>query len=71
MQSIHFTQHALSRFSHVQLFATLRAEAYEAPLSMELSEQEYWSELPCPPSGNLPDPGVKLGLLHCRWILYH
>ena len=45
--------------------------AYQAPLSMEFSRQEYWSELPCPPPGNPPDPGVKPGLLHCRWILYH
>ena len=33
--------------------------ACQAPLSMELSRQEYWSGLPCPPPGDLPDPGVK------------
>ena len=36
------------------------------------SRQEYWSELPCPPPGDLLDPGIKprlLHLLHCRWIL--
>ena len=29
------------------------------PLSMEFSRQEYWKELPFPPPGNLPDPGIK------------
>ena len=31
----------------------------QAPLSMELSRQEYWSGLPCPSPGNLPNPGVE------------
>ena len=34
--------------------------AHQAPRSMGFSRQEYWSGLPCPPSGNLPDPGIKL-----------
>ena len=29
-----------------------------------LSGKEYWSGLPCPPPGDLPDPGIKLHLLH-------
>ena len=33
--------------------------AYQAPLSMGFSRQEYWSGLPCPPPGDLPDPGVE------------
>ena len=33
--------------------------AYEAPLSMGFSRQEYWSGLPGPPPGDLPDPGIK------------
>ena len=33
--------------------------ACHAPLFMEFSRQEYWSEWPLPPSGNLPNPGVK------------
>ena len=33
--------------------------ACQAPLSVRFSRQEYWSGLPCPPSGNLPDPGIK------------
>ena len=34
-------------------------EACQAPLSMGFSRQEYWSELPCPPPGDLPRPGIK------------
>ena len=45
-----------SHFSHVQLFATLWTAAYQAPLSMEFSRQEYWSGLPFPPPENLPNP---------------
>ena len=37
------------------------------PCPWGFSRQEYWSGLPCPPPGNLPNPG----LLHCRQILYH
>ena len=33
--------------------------AHQAPLSMEFSRQEYWSGLPCPSPGDLPDPGIK------------
>ena len=33
--------------------------ACQAPLSMEFSQQEYWSGLPRPPPGDLPDPGIK------------
>ena len=46
----------------------------QALLSMELSREEYWSRLPFPPPGNLPDPGIKLGSSVSsigRWILYH
>ena len=48
-----------SPFSHVRLFETLWIRARQAPLSMGFSRQEYWSELPCPPSGDLPDPGSE------------
>ena len=33
--------------------------ARQAPLSMGFSRQENWSGLPCPPPGDLPDPGIK------------
>ena len=60
----------LSCFSCVWLFETPWTVAHQAPLFMEFSRQEYWSGLPCPSPGDLPDPGIKLGLLHCRQILY-
>ena len=34
--------------------------AQQAPLFMGFSRQEYWNELPFPPPGNLPNPGIKL-----------
>ena len=49
----------LSRFSHVRLFATQQAIACQAPLSMGFSRQEYWSGLPFPSPGDLPDPGIE------------
>ena len=49
----------LSRFSHIQLFVTLWTAACQAPLSMGFSRQEYWSELPCPSPGDLPDPRME------------
>ena len=45
--------------SCVLLFATLWIVAYQAPLSMKFSRQEYWDGLPFPPPGDLPDPGIK------------
>ena len=50
---------ALSHFSHVWLFVTPRAVADQALLSMGFSRQEYWSGLPFPPLGYLPDPGIE------------
>ena len=47
--------------SCVQLFATLWTVAYQASMSMGFSRQEYWSGLPFPSPGNLPDPGIKPG----------
>ena len=38
---------------------TLRTVAHQAPLSMGFPRQEYWSGLPCPPPGDLPDPGIE------------
>ena len=49
----------LSSFSRVQLFATLWTVALQAPLSVGLSRQKYWSGLPFPPPGDLPDPGIE------------
>ena len=44
---------------HVQLFSTPWTVAHQAPLSMEFSMQEYWSGLPFPSPGGLPDPGIE------------
>ena len=49
----------LSRFSHVQLFATLWTVARQVSLSMGFSRQEYWSGLPFPSPGALPNPGIE------------
>ena len=46
-------------FSHVRLFRTPWAVAYQAPLSMGFSRQKYWSGLLFPSSGDLPNPGIK------------
>ena len=47
--------------SHVRLFATPWTVAYQVPLSMGFSRQEYWSGLPFPSPGDLPDPGIDPG----------
>ena len=45
---------------HVPLFANPWTVACQAPLSMGFSRQEYWSRLPFPTPGDLPDPGIEL-----------
>ena len=50
-----------SRFSYVQLFATPWTVARQAPLSIGLPRQEYWSGLPFPSPGNPPNPGIEPG----------
>ena len=50
---------ACCHFDHVQLFETLQTIACWAPLSMGFYRQEYWSGLPHPPLGDVPDPGIK------------
>ena len=49
----------LSCFSRVRLFATPWTVAHQASLSVGFSRQEYWSGLPFPSPGDLPDPGIK------------
>ena len=58
-----FWQH-MSVLSCVRLFATLwtaahQAVAHQAPLSMGFRRQEYWSGLPFPPPGDLPNPETE------------
>ena len=43
----------------LQLSRTEWTIARQAPLSMGFSRQEYWSGLPCPPAGDLPNLGIK------------
>ena len=45
--------------SHVLLFVTPWTVAYQASLSMGFSRQEYWSGLPFPSQGDLPNPGIE------------
>ena len=49
----------LSHFSRVRLLETPWTVARQAPLSVGFSRQESWSGLPCPPPGDLPDPGIE------------
>ena len=59
----YLSAHVLGHFSHVQLFVIPWTTACQAPLSMGFSRQEYWIGLPCPPPGDLPDPGIELASL--------
>ena len=62
-----------SMLSRVKLFAAPWTVACQAPLSIEFSQQEYWSGLPFPSPGDFPDVGWNpclFRLLHCRRILY-
>ena len=47
--------------SRVQLFATLWTIACQVPLCLGFFREEYWSGLPFPSPGDLPDPGIKPG----------
>ena len=63
--SVVMAQHLCYEGMHaksLQSCPTLRAPwtiPCQAPLSMGFSKQEYWSELPCPPSGDLPNPEIE------------
>ena len=62
---VFFNNHSFVNFvkvkplNHVQLFATPWTVACQAPPSMEFSRQEYWSGLPFPSPGDLPNPGIE------------
>ena len=45
--------------SRIQLFASPRTVACQSPLSIGFLRQEYWSGLPFPSPGNIPDPGIE------------
>ena len=68
MSSFSFGRHWLISLSSVhaqlQTLVTLWTVARQAPLFMKFSRQEYWNELSFPTPGDLPHPGMNLGLLH-------
>ena len=57
------------KWSRIWLFATPWTVAFQASPSMGFSRQEYWSGLPFPSPGDLPDPGIEPSLPHCRQTL--
>ena len=57
MQAYYFV--CAQTLSHIWLFVTPWTVAHQAPLSMEFSRQEYWSELPFPSTRDLPNPGIE------------
>ena len=59
LKPVSLSARMLRHFSQVRLFATPWTIACQAPLSMGFFRQEYWSGLPCPPPGGLPDPGIQ------------
>ena len=48
-----------SHSGRVRLCVTLWTIAHQSPLFLGFSSQEYWSGMPCPPPGDLPDPGIE------------
>ena len=59
MTAIQYPSEQVKSLSRVRLFVTPWTVAHQAPLSMGFSRQEYWSGLPFPSPGDLPDPGIK------------
>ena len=61
MEPAHPEFSSVQLLSHVRLFVTLWTVVYQAPPPMGCSRQEYWSGLPFPSPGDLPDPGIEPG----------
>ena len=57
--SLHNSILCAQSLSRVQLFVTLWVAAHQVPASMGFSQKVYWSGLPFPSLGDLPDPGIK------------
>ena len=57
----HFNARGMRVLSRVQLFVIPWTVAHQAPLSIGLSRQEYWSGMPFPSLGDLPDPEIEPG----------
>ena len=59
-QGVHDDESACAQvLSHVQVFVIPWTVAHQSPLSIGFSRQEYWSGLPFPSPGDLPDPGTE------------
>ena len=76
IQQFHFWLNLLNHFSRVWLLVTPWTVAHQAPQSMRFSRQEYWSRLPYPSPGDLPNPRYRTTPVSyisyiSRWILYH
>ena len=54
-----FLFYIVKSLSHVRLLSTSWTVAHQAPPSMGFSRQEYWSGLPFPSPGDLPNPGIE------------
>ena len=67
---LHESRKKVKSFSPVRLFVTPWTVAYQAPPSMEFSKQEYWSGLPFPFPGDLPNAWIKPGppALQETWV---
>ena len=61
---------SVKSLSRVRLFATPWTVAYQALLSMGFSKQEYWSGLPFPSPGDLPNTEIEPRSPRCRQTLY-
>ena len=59
LSSVPGSMRVQSPVSHVWLFTNLWIVAHQPPLSTGFSRQEYWSGLPCPSPGDLPNPGME------------
>ena len=59
LAAININVYRAQSLCHVRVFASPWTVAHQAPLFMGFSRQEYWSGLPFPSPGDLPDPGIK------------
>ena len=62
---------SVQSLSRLLLFATPWTVAYQASQSMGFSKQEYWSGVPLPSPGDLPDPEIEPGSPALQAMLYH
>ena len=60
-EMFYFSVSEVKSLSRVCLFVIPWTAAYQSPQSMEFSRQEYWSGLPFPSPGDLPDPRIEPG----------